>query len=79
MLSYDEKFVCSENPGKLEILEKSPICVETKTNVQTPFQNLHFGNNSKERCKSRGQTFLFLSSFLVIIYFVPNIFTGIVD
>ena len=43
------------------------------------FQKLNFGNSSQKRCKSRYQTFLFLSSFTGFLYFIPNILSRIVD
>ena len=55
--------------GNKEILGKSQIWVETLAN---------FGNSNQKTCKSRYQTFLFLSSFTGLLYFIPNIFSRIV-
>ena len=61
-----------------EISRKSQIWVETQLSAQSPFQKLNFGNSSQKTHKSRYQTFLVLSSFIGLLYFVPNILSRIV-
>ena len=57
--------------GKNEISEKCESRVETS--AESYFQILGFANASLNTRKSRYQTFLFLSSFIEFLCFIPNI------
>ena len=62
--------------GNREILRKRAICVEPS--AQSAFWKLSFCNSSPKAPKSRYQTFLFLSSFIWFLCFIPNIWPRII-
>ena len=52
---------------------------DTEPSTQSFFQKWNFDKSSQKALKIRYQMFVALSNFLVFLYFVPNILSGIAD
>ena len=61
----------------LRILEKTQIWAQTQPSGQFPFHKLNFDNSNQNEYKSSYQSFVVLSNFTGLLYFIHNILFGI--
>ena len=63
--------------GNQETLEICQMWAQTQPNAQSSFQKLNVDNSCQRTCKIRYYIFEVLPSFIVSLYFVPNILSRI--
>ena len=61
-----------------ELLGKSKNSLKTQPSAQFHFQKWNFNTSGQKLRKSRYQSFLILPSFAWLLYYLPNILSGII-